>query len=306
MFNSLEKVNLGGIEQWILIRGKNPENPIILFLHGGPGFPIMMFHQYFQGPLEDRFTVVQWDQRGAGKSYSEDIPSGSMTLEQILSDTVELIDMLRDRFGKEKVYIAGHSWGSIVGMHLIKSFPEKIAGFVGIGQVVDFQRSVEAAYDFALESAKAQNLSELVEELNGMGRPPFDDAKITAIRKIVERFGGGLYSLISFREIASECKEYSQQDIMNVANGMDFSGQHLWSTVLETEFLSKDTVFDVPIYLLNGRHDYQTPLCLVEEFYNKLAVPKKKLVVFENSAHFPFIEEREKFCKELIGILDQE
>lgn len=266
----------------------------------------MMFYQYFQGQLEDRFTVVQWDQRGTGKSFSENIPGETMTLDQITSDAIELIDILRNRYGKEKVYIAGHSWGSIVGIHLAKAFEDRILGFIGIGQVVDYQKSTEVFYDFALSSAKSQNCDEIVEELNRIGRPPFDDdSKPTTVRKFVEQFGGGLHNFISFRDIASECKEYSEQDIMNVSKGLDFSGRYLWKTVLETEFLNKDFKLNVPIYLFNGRHDYQTPLCLVEQYYEKLDVPKKKLVTFEDSAHFPFIEERDKFCNELIKILDE-
>jgi pimeloyl-ACP methyl ester carboxylesterase len=307
MINSLEKINLGGVDQWVLIKSKNQENPIIIFLHGGPGFPIMPFHQYFQRPLEERFTVVQWDQRGAGKSFSSIIPSDTMTLEQILSDAVELIHILIKRFNQEKVYIVGHSWGSIVGIHLIKAFPNIIHGFIGIGQVVDYQKSIGIYYDFAVNSAKLQNCDDLLEQLNEMGRPPFDgNDKINATMKIVEKLGGGLHNFVNFRDIAKDCVEYTEQDIRNVSNGMDFSGKYLWDTVLKSDFLSVNKNFDVPIYLFNGIYDYQTPNCLVEEFYYKLSAPKKRLVVFENSAHFPFIEEPAKFCFELVKILDEE
>ena len=134
---SLEKITLGGIKQTILIRGHDTKSPILLFLHGGPGFPEMDIAYKFQRKLEEHFIVVNWDQRGAGKSFSKKIPRESMTIEQFISDAHELIRFLRERFDKEKIYLVGHSWGTTLGLLLTQRYPELFFAYVGIGQVVN-------------------------------------------------------------------------------------------------------------------------------------------------------------------------
>lgn len=121
---SLEKIELGDINQWISIRGRNTSNPILLYLHGGPGTPVMPLFRHFQIPLEDHFIVVQWEQRGAGKSFSWKIPKETMIIEQFISDLHELIEILQKRFNKEKIYLMGHSWGSILGTFTVQKYPE--------------------------------------------------------------------------------------------------------------------------------------------------------------------------------------
>ncbi len=138
---ALEKISLGGQPQWILIRGQDRALPVLLFLHGGPGMPMMYLAHTFQRHLEDSFVCVQWDQRGAGKSYYSGMPTQNLTVEQILKDAEELVQELQVRFGQNKIYLAGHSWGSYLGMLLIQRHPKLFHAYIGIGQVVDEARA---------------------------------------------------------------------------------------------------------------------------------------------------------------------
>lgn len=305
MINILDKVILGEIEQWILVRGNNEENPILLFLHGGPGLPIMPFHQHFQSEIEEKYIVVHWDQRGTGKSYSEDIPSESMNLPQILSDAHQLVSILKQRFCKDKIYLAGHSWGSIIGINLVNLYPEDFYGFISIGQVVDYSKSLNISRNFALEEAKMQGCQEAVDELSEVGESPVnDDSKLSIILKNVRRFGGSMHKEVNFLSIAKNCKEYTESDLSNVPKGLNFSDEYLWHEVISTNIM--DTIIDlkIPIYFFCGKYDYMIPTILVEEYYKKINTSFKKIVIFEDSAHFPYIEEPNRFAEEIVKIVE--
>lgn len=305
MINILDKVILGEMEQWILARGNNKDNPILLFLHGGPGLPMMPFHQHFQSEIEEKYVVVHWDQRGTGKSYSEDIPSESMNLSQILSDAHQLVSILKQRFCKDKIYLAGHSWGSIIGINLVNLYPEDFYGFISIGQVVDYSKSLNISRNFALEEAKMQDCQEAVNELKVVGESPVnDDTKLSVILKNVRRFGGNMHKEVNFLSIAKNCKEYTESDLNNVPKGLSFSDKYLWNEVISTNIM--DTIIDskIPIYFFCGKYDYMTPTILVEEYYKKIDTSFKKIVIFENSAHFPYIEEPNRFAEEIVKIVE--
>ena len=305
MISQLDKVILGGIEQWILVRGIDEQNPIILFLHGGPGLPMMPFHQHFQNDIEKMYLVVHWDQRGTGKSYSQNIPSQSMNLSQILADAHDLVLLLKHRYGKEKIYLAGHSWGTIIGMNLINLYPEDFYGFISIGQVVDFAQSLNISYNFALMKAKEKRDEEAINELIEIGEPPFneDDGVLSMILKNVGRFGGRMHNEINFPSIAKKCQEYTENDIENIPKGLDFSDKYLWKEVIKTNMMDNLIELKVPIYFVCGRYDYITPTILIEEYHNKITAPFKKLIILENSAHYPYIEEPDKFSQVIIDVL---
>ena len=154
--DSMEAIELGGIKQWVQIRGRDRRNPILLFLHGGPAEPMMPFAYTFQSTLEGAFTVVQWDQRGAGKTYfanSPDIVTPTVTYDRISADAVELINYLRQRFNQPKVFVLGHSWGSMLGLPLVHDHPELIYAYIGTGQVINVRENERVGYQHVLEEA---------------------------------------------------------------------------------------------------------------------------------------------------------
>lgn len=172
---SLEKISLGGVNQSIQIRGADKSKPILLFLHGGPGFPQMPF-AHLNAELERHFVVVQWDQRGAGKSYSSSIPDESMRVAQFVADAHELVQILLARFGAQRCYLVAHSWGSLFGAQLAAQHPDLFFAYVGIGQTVDLPQTEQVLYQFALDSARREDNQKAIADLQRIGRPPHSNA----------------------------------------------------------------------------------------------------------------------------------
>lgn len=182
--DSIENVRLGGLEQWIQIRGRDKSKPILLFLHGGPGFPNMPF-AHLNAELERHFVVVQWDQRGAGKSYSRSIPDESMRVAQFVGDAHELVQLLLARFGARRCYLVAHSWGSLLGAQLVAQYPELFVAYVGIGQAVDLPQTEQVLYQFALDFARRDDNQNAIADLERIGPPPHSDANHKFMEKWV-------------------------------------------------------------------------------------------------------------------------
>jgi pimeloyl-ACP methyl ester carboxylesterase len=309
---SLEKVQLGGVEQWIQIRGDDRAKPILLFLHSGPGFPEMPF-SYVNAALEKDFVVVQWDQRGAGKSYSASIPESSMTVEQFISDTRELTQLLLKRFGHSKLILVAHSWGSIVGALTVAKYPELFDAYVGISQAVNPPESERMMYRFALEIATKQGNKKAEAELTQLGLPPYKKfADYRTMKAWVHRFRDLSYSEISpweFARLALASPAYSWSDLIRLVLGMRFSFSHLWQEAFyRTDLFKQAPKLDVSVYFFLGRHDrtVTASAALAERYFESLEAPKgKHLIWFENSHHWPQLEEPEKFRAALTNELSK-
>jgi len=305
---SLEKVKLGGVEQWILIRGQDRSNPVLLFLHGGPGSPEMPLEHHFGAGMEEHFVVVHWDQRGAGKSYSRKIPAETMNTEQFISDTHELVELLRKRLGAEKIYLVGHSWGTLLGTRVVQRYPELFYAYIGIGQCVDMERNEAISYQFVLTEAEKRGNQKALRQLKKIGPPPYRNIRELARERIwVVKFGGWAYheeGKWKYLKIALQAPEYSATDFLKYELGSSFSAKHMWpKEIMKVDFLNQVPKLDVPVYFFEGRHDYNTPWELVQEYYDKLDAPKgKRLVWFDNSAHGLDYEEPEKFVEELVKV----
>jgi proline iminopeptidase len=307
---SLENVRLGGVDQWVQIRGDDRTKPILLFLHSGPGFPEMPF-SHVNAPLEKEFVVVQWDQRGAGKSYSSSIPENSMTIEQFISDTHELAQLLLKRFGRSKLYLVAHSWGSMVGALTVAKYPELFDAYVGISQAANAPESERIMYRFALETATRQGNEKATTELKRIGLPPYKSfADYRTMKGWVHHFRDAGYSEISpwkFARLALASPAYSWGDLLRLVLGMRFSFSHLWQEAFyRTDLFKQAPKLDVPVYFFLGRHDrtVTASAALAERYFKDLEAPKgKHLIWFERSGHWPPLEEPEKFRAALIGQL---
>jgi proline iminopeptidase len=299
---SLEKVPLGGVDQWIQIRGEDRTKPILLFLHSGPGFPEMPF-SHVNAALEKEFVVVHWDQRGAGKSYSHSIPESSMTIEQFISDTHELVELLLRRFGRSKLILVAHSWGSIVGALTVTKYPELFEAYVGISQAVNPPESERMMYRFALETASKQGNENAAMELKRIGLPPYQSfGDYRTMKGWVHHFRDAGYSEISprkFARLALASPAYSWSDLFRLVLGMRFSFSHLWQEAFyRTDLFKQVPRMAVPVYFFLGRHDrtVTASAALAERYFQDLDAPKgKHLIWFENSGHWPQLEEPEKF-----------
>ncbi|KAA3639894.1 MAG: alpha/beta hydrolase, partial [Bacteroidetes bacterium] len=300
--NSIATINyieIGGVEQCVLIRGEDTDNPILLFLHGGPGMPMMYMAHEFQRPLEKHFTVVQWDRRGAGKTYSRNIPSAeSMNVNQILKDAFTLIDTLKTRYNQEKIILAGHSFGTYLGSIMVSQRPELFSAYVSIGQVVDNARSLTLQEAFIREQAEKSGRDDIISALEQPSKPGFENWLF--------EFGGELKESKSFFPLiwsGLQAPEYTLAETLDVAKGSSFSSLNMKYNVLTNSILEEITAYNIPVYFFIGQSDYTTPHELVQKYYETITAPDKEIVYFENSAHFPFFEEPEKFCKEILRLL---
>ncbi len=301
----IEEVDIGGVKQWIQVRGRNKDNPVLLFLHGGPGAGFLAMAHTYQDAWEERFTVVQWEQRAAGKSYSGETPRSSMTLERMRADTVEMVEYLRKRFDREKIFLLGHSWGSYLGIHAIRKRPEWFHAYIGVGQVVNMREGERISYEYTLRMARERGNEEALEQLSSLAPYPSENMieKLGIQRDWLWKFGGALYretGYMPFVAAVLSAPEYSISDIVGFLKGMQFSVDALWEPLLECDLATLGFDFQVPVFFFIGRHDYNVPADLSHDYFQKIQAPHKEFVWFENSAHSPMLEESERFAEELV------
>ena len=303
----LEKVKLGGVEQWILVRGENRSNPVLLFVHGGPGSPETPLEYYFGRGLEKNFVVVMWDQRNAGKSvsFAHPVPKSSMNIDQFVSDALELTQILEKKFNTPKIYIMGHSWGTIIGTLAVQRRPELFYAYIGIGQCVDLKRDDEISYQFVLDEAKKQNNQKAIKQLEEIGPPPYkSESDLMTQRGWLDKFHGVFWkgSMNDYILKGLHAQEYNTLDFVKFVYGAEYSGNLMWKDLTSINFIQQAPRLLVPVYFFEGRHDYNTSWPLVQEYYEKLDAPKgKHLIWFENSAHSPNLEETDKFTSEMVN-----
>ena len=298
-----ERITLGGMKQTIHIWGTKAENPVVLFLHGGPGVPNRHGMARAHMDLIDDFTIVAWDQRGTGGSYFGCDPA-TLTLDQLISDCAELLDYLRKTLNKDKIFLLGASWGTELGTFVCHRHPDKVAGYIGYGQVVNGIENEAVSYAFALEKAKEANCTEDIAELEKIGPPVDGQYKpvfegLMAQRRIMKKYGGhstkkgGYFSGTVLPILTSP--ELNLQDKIGTAKGYKVCLSQMWPTIVHYDFVKECNTFEMPYYIFQGRLDRNTPSSLVQEFYDVIQAPDKDLVWFENSAHGPMGEEPEKF-----------
>ena len=305
---SLEKVNIGSTQQWILIRGENINNPVILFLHGGPGTSEMCLLRKYTSELEKHFIVVSWDQRGAGKSYPAIHSESDMKIERFIQDAHELTEILRQRFNKQRIFLAGHSWGSVLGVLTVNKYPEIYEAYIGIGQVANMLENEQRSYDYTLEQAGKANDRAIARKLTSFGRPPYSgdwQKKTVTQRRYLGKYGGefygsskGAFPVVIKTLICST--EYTLRDKVNFFRGIFGSMRLLWPELLTVDLEKQVPALKVPVYFLLGRHDYEAAFIPAERYFNMLEAPKKELIWFENSAHMLNIEENKKFEEVMI------
>ena len=229
--DSIEKVRLGGVDQWILIRGWNRDNPVLLLMHGGPGFPCMPF-AHVASELEKRFVVVHWDQRGAGKSYSPSIPASSMNMKQFVADTLELTDLLRVRFNQPRILLGAHSWGSMIAALAVAQAPERYSAYVAVSQAANAPESERLMYRWALDKAAEKGNEKAISELKQIGPPPYERfADYNKMTGWIGRFSSEEHRPITrwrFVRLALESPFYSWADLVRIPLGAKFSFSRLW------------------------------------------------------------------------------
>ncbi len=299
----IESLTLGGVKQWIVIRSENIEKPVILLLSGGPGGTEMGRFLKFNKELENYFIVVNWEQRGCGKSYPGIKEKDLMTVQQYVSDIHELTEYLKKKFNKEKIYLLGHSWGTIIGTMAIKEKPENFYAYIGAAQMVNIQETDRYMYNFVLGAAEKNGDKKLSERMRKNGAPPYYG------NKILDKYKDFLtnyaqyymkenpfneanrewYSLSSFLFLS----EYNLIDQIRVLKGIVNTFELIYPQLQNVNFIKQINEIEIPVYYMIGKHDYTS--LFIEKYFEILKAPKKELFWFENSAHGEIWTEADKF-----------
>jgi pimeloyl-ACP methyl ester carboxylesterase len=304
---TLEKVTLGGSTQWITIRGKDTDNPVLLFLTGGPGGSQLAATRDCLNGLEDHFVVVSWDQPGSAKSYDA-VPLASLTPERYISDAHELTLYLRQRFGEEKIYLVGESWGSILGIWLVQRYPELYHAFAGTGQMVAFLETDTIDYELALRLAQESGDTGKVEALQRQGPPPYygeDVAWKSAayLMYLFDEMNGNPAIADAGHSTLTDLAgpEYGLYDKFNYLRALIYTLGAVYPQLWEVDLRKQVTQLEVPVYFLEGRHDVNAPPSLVEDYLQKLAAPHKEVIWFEHSGHTPWVSENSRFVDVMVN-----
>lgn len=297
-------IEINGAKQGMFLRSENTENQVLLFLHGGPGSPEIAFTEKSQTNLEKIFTVCWWEQRGGGISYNRKITPQEMTIEQMISDTIAVTHYLCRRFGKEKIYIMGHSWGSLLGVLTVQRQPELFHAYIGIGQVAQQDRSERLAYTYMLNEFGKANNKKMVRKLKKF---PIDNGGTVSMKYIMgvrtkgmNKLGVGItrsmISMLDCAVILFRFKGYTLGEKFKFLQGSVFSLKCLWDCVMQTDLIKQVPHLQVPVYIFQGKYDYQVSYVVARDFITALNAPIKGFYTFENSAHSPCFEEPEKMC----------
>lgn len=320
--NSIAKMDYIEIDegkQFLLIRGRDKNNPVLLILNGGPGISETPMFRRYNSELENHFTVAYWDQRNTGKSVNTYTNIENFSLQKSVEDTHIVTSYLKKLLDKEQLFLLGHSWGSLLGVKVIEKYPEDYHAFVGTGQFSNQPKSDSLSYAYVLKEATNSKDKKAISKLNEIGtyKENIEGQKdimnwVYYQRLFLSVFGGAVAKRGSKVELFVKptifCGEYSLKEKWNLLKSnsktsfLKSSFKGMINNVLRVD-LTNDTLFKVPIYFIQGKKDYITNYKLALEYFNKIKAPQKKFFSFENSAHFPPFEEPVRFNSILVDLL---
>jgi pimeloyl-ACP methyl ester carboxylesterase len=295
--DSLEDVTLGGLREKILIQGDDLANPLLLWLHGGPGEPAMLLSHHFSATLKQHMTIVHWDQPGTGLSYDAAHPLKELSAERIEGDARELVDMLLKRFGRTKLYVLGHSFGSVIGTRLVASHPDRFCAYIGMGQVVNGARSIRFTRDWLKADMTRANDRQGLERLAG--------ASFFDVFNLVKERGGVLHAKVDYRAILTSSPYWfdGYWELKKKANAATWKLMTKANGGTQGFAIDQVRTLQVPAFYFTGRYDRvpATAPELVVDYVGKLHAPHKEIVWFENSGHLPNLEEPLAFQDAIVG-----
>jgi len=297
-------VEINGVRQGMFIKSKDTTHPVLLYLHGG--MPDYFLTRQYPTGLEDDFTVVWWEQRGSGISYSDDIPAETMTMEQLLSDILAVTDHLRRRFGQPKIYLMGHSGGTFLGIQAAARAPELFHAYIGVAQMSYQLESERLAYEYMLREYRARGDTKMVKALEAApvtlagGAPP----GYVAVRdEAMHALGIGtmheMRSLVTGLVIPSfQFREYTLSEKVSLWRAKSRSGISIvWDEMVTTDLRQRVTRLEIPVYFFHGVHDYTVSYALARAYFDEIVAPVKGFYTFESSAHSPMFEQPDAMNK---------
>jgi pimeloyl-ACP methyl ester carboxylesterase len=292
-------VRVNGVEQGMVIKGRDRRNPVLLYLHGG--MPDYFLTQDYPTGLEEQFTVVWWDQRGQGLSFHPDIPTDTMTPDQLVDDTIELTNYLRERFGQDKIYLMGHSGGTFVGIQAVERSPELYHAYIAVAQMTHQIESERIAHAYMLERYRSEGNEKMARKLEQapVSGPPMPTAWSNVRDVAMHDQGVGtcrdMRSIVTGLLLRSlRFRESTLAEKIALWRGKIFSGRLMWNQMLGLDIRQEVTRLEVPVYFFHGVHDYTVNYSLAREYFDELEAPAKGFYTFEESAHSPIFEEPER------------
>jgi pimeloyl-ACP methyl ester carboxylesterase len=294
-------VTLGGIEQWITIRGADSANPVLLLIHGGPGDAQSALRTTY-AVYEKDFTIVQWDQRGAARTYLKN-PDSPPEPERVELDGIELAQYLCSYLTKKKILLLGHSWGSYLAVGMVQRSPELFAAYVGTGQVGSWRANVQSQFDFMLAKSRAANDRKKVELMEAIGKPDPTDAKQYFSWWRMRNPYMTPSDAKWFEDLQLMIKtnpEFTEEYLKAWGDGMGYSGRTTLSGMLSEELPTKARTFKLPFFVIQGKEDMATPTSVAVQYFNVVKAPKKKLILIEHAGHFALVTHREEFLAALL------
>ena len=295
--SKMEQVEINGTGHEIMIRGVDSSNPILIFVHGGPACSEIPYVRKYQKDLEKQFTIVHYDQRGSGKSYHFFEDYSNLTTDLLVEDLLALTDYISERFNQEKVLLIGHSFGTYIGMRAVAEAPEKYYAYIGIGQVANTVQSELDSLEFTMKQAKLDGNSDDVERLMLLQRL-IEQGEVQTPRKLVRKYGGAARLINDNRDYLIGFllnSEYNGLDAIRYLSGIFVTQETLLNEEAQHNIPDIVNKVDLPVYFVMGKFDYMTSVNAAKIYYDSLEAPVKEFIIFEESAHYPQFEEKEKF-----------
>jgi pimeloyl-ACP methyl ester carboxylesterase len=295
------RLDINGVSQGMFIKSTDMTHPVLLYLHGG--LPDYFLDHLYPSGLDEQFTVVWWEQRGAGLSYSPDLPPATLTVEQFIADTVAVTNYLRDRFGKEKIYLMGHSGGSFFGIQAAARMPQLYEAYIGVAQMADQLESERLAYDYMLKRFRAEGNTPMVRKLEAApvtssgGTPPgYLKVRDTAMHTLGIGTMHHMSSVVSGIFLPSlQSREYTLGEKVKLWRGKFGAGvSSLWSEMITTDLGTTVTELSIPVYFFHGIYDYTCSYAEARAYFDLIKAPVKGFYTFDQSAHGPIFEEPDK------------
>lgn len=315
-----EKVflTIGGVRQGMFIRGKDPANPVLLYIHGGPCFSEFFLVEKYPTGIENNFTVCYWEERGGGLSFSPQVPIESLTLEQLASDAIEVTNYLRGRFKKDNIFIMAHSGGTAFAILAVEKHPDLFHAYIGISQITTQAESERLAYKYMTDKYSAAGNSKMISEFNKYPIPENDSLLLPYFNSVLRDKAMHELGIGTMRNIKSiftgvffpvwTCRAYTFKEKFNIWRSKFFfiNKSGLREQILKSDITSTVRRLEIPVYFMSGRYDLTVHHDLSEDYLLKLDAPLKRFYTFENSAHSPMFEEPERFLEVLTGDIRQE
>ena len=279
-------LTIGGIDQWVTIRGDDRRKPVLLLLHGGPGDVQSPFVSTY-APYERDFVLVQWDQRGAGRTFAKN-GATDVSLARLVRDGIELSQRLRARFSTQKLIVFGHSWGSVVATHMVQQRPDLFDAYVGTGQVASWSGTVRFQFDFLKRRYQETRDAAALASLEAIGTPDPTNVQqyFTFSRPIRQHLNPSDSAWLKDMRTVAVANGETEATLKITAQGMSASGAALIGDSVAEALSTTALRFAIPYYVIQGRYDLFTPTPLAEAYFKDVAAPRKQLTVIEDAGHF--------------------